>query len=124
MRGGVHVNGLTRNMRRFYYSYPSSGTDEYGNPVNNVYCNPIEAYANISAAKGNAELYMFGTVPSFDRVINPAPSAMPKRTDLHLWIDTMPVLVAGATTTKHDYIVTQIADGLNNNAYAVKKVSL
>jgi hypothetical protein len=119
------MNGLMRNNRKFYYSIPGSGTDEAGNTVNNVYANPVVAYANISAAKGDAERMMFGTLNAFDRVINPAPPAMPKRTDLRLWVDTMPTLASnGSTTTKHDYIVVLVSDGLNHNAFAIKKVSV
>jgi|WetSurMetagenome_2_1015567.scaffolds.fasta_scaffold226790_2 hypothetical protein len=122
------MNGMTRNTRKFYYSIPGSGTDEAGNTVNNVYANPVAAYANISAAKGDAERLMFGTLNAFDRVINPAPPAMPKRTDLRLWVDTMPTLTSlgalSSTSAPYDYIVILPADGLNNNAFAIKKVSV
>ena len=118
------MSGLERNKRLFYDAVPASGTDEWGNTSNKTYANPVAAYANISAAQGRVAQEMFGGVDSYDRVINPIPASMPERTDLRLWVDTLPTLVAGATSTKHDYIVTGIADGLNHSAMAIKKVSI
>lgn len=114
---------MERNKQTFYYAVPGSGTDEYGNP-SMAYGNPIAASANISAAAGRAEQQLFGTLESYDKVINPLPKGFPVGAQLRLWVDTMPTLAQnGSTTTPYDYRVVLPAKGLNHTFLAIKKVS-
>ena len=66
---------LERNKVRFFYSLyqgKEAITDDYGNVTGEYelkYGNPIEYYANISAAKGETQTRQFGENESYDKVI-------------------------------------------------------
>jgi len=103
-------------------------TDEYGNNTGEYiikYSNPLEFYANISAAMGETQSRQFGESVSYDKVIvmdNDAPAIDEYSI---LWIDTIPQLNEdGSTVTPYDYIVKKIAKSLNVMSVAVSKVSV
>jgi len=121
---------LNRNKKKFYYATYVSKTetlDEYSNPTGSysiTYSNPVLMYANVSAARGTADADMFGINLNYDKSVLTDNINCPIAETSVLWVDTMPTIATGgSTTTKPDYIVKQVAKSLNNIAYAIAKVS-
>ncbi len=122
---------LQRNKTRFYfaeYKQREPITDEYGNLTGEYaieYGNPIEAYANVSAAKGETQVSQFGETETYDKVIVLENSV--NKIDEHsvLWIDTLPKIEPdGTTKTPYDYIVKKVAKSLNITSIAISKVKV
>lgn len=130
---------MNRNKVRFFYALYEGReaiTDEYGNKTGEYtikYSNPVEFYANISAAMGETQTRQFGETVSYDKIIvmdNQAPAIDEYSV---LWIDTLPQLNEDGslaldsrdeTITPYDYIVKKIAKSLNVVSVAVSKVSV
>jgi hypothetical protein len=99
-----------------------------------LHTNPIETYANVSAAKGETQARQFGESESYDKVIvmdNVAPLCIDEYSVL--WVDTEPELNEDGSLavnendeiiTPHDYVVKKVAKSLNNVSIAVSKVSV
>ena len=87
--------------------------------------NPIEFFANISAAKGETHTRQFGENESYDKVIvldSDAPSIDEYSI---LWVDVIPELKEdGTTDTPHDYVVKKVAKSLNVTSIAISKVNV
>lgn len=122
---------MNRNKVRFFYALyegRESITDEYGNNTGEYvikYSNPVEFYANISAAMGETQSRQFGESVSYDKVIVMDSNAPAIDEYSILWIDTMPQLNEdGSTTTPYDYVVKKVAKSLNVMSVAVSKVSV
>lgn len=130
---------LERNKMRFFYSLyqgKEAITDDYGNVTGEYelkYGNPIEYYANISAAKGETQTRQFGENESYDKVIVMDNEAPPIDEYSVLWIDSAPQLdedgslvtnVQGEIVTPHDYIVKKVAKSLNVVSLAICKVNV
>jgi len=122
---------MNRNKVRFFYALyegRESITDEYGNTTGEYvikYSNPVEFYANISAAMGETQSRQFGESVSYDKVIVMDSNAPAIDEYSILWIDTMPQLNEdGSTTTPYDYVVKKVAKSLNVMSVAVSKVSV
>lgn len=121
---------LLRNKTSFYFSSFKEKTeiqDEYGNATGQYevsYENPTKAYANISAAVGEAETQQFGEHLVYDKVIS-----IEKGTPIDeysvLWVDVTPVLEQdGSTQTPYDYVVKKVAESLNGVSIAISKVNV
>ena len=130
---------LERNKVRFFYSLyqgKEAITDDYGNITGEYelkYGNPIEYYANISAAKGETQTQQFGENEAYDKVIVMDKEAPPIDEYSVLWIDSAPQLdedgslvtnVQGEIVTPHDYIVKKVAKSLNVVSLAICKVTV
>lgn len=130
---------MSRNKSRFFYApYVSKTprTDDYGNSTGEYdvqHGNPMEFFANISAAKGETTTRQFGESESYDKVIVMDNDAPPIDEYTILWIDTVPqVDESGALTTNeegevltpHDYIVKKVARSLNSVSVAISKVTV
>lgn len=131
---------MNRNKVRFYYALYTTSVelpvDEWGNTLGEVdvqHGNPIECFANISAAKGETQTRQFGENVNYDKVIVMDNEAPPIDEYSILWIDTMPELDEngalavngdGEIITPHDYIVKKVAKSLNNVSFAVSKVNV
>lgn len=130
---------LERNKVRFFYSLyqgKEAITDDYGNVTGEYelkYGNPIEYYANISAAKGETQTRQFGENESYDKVIVMDRDAPPIDEYAVLWVDRIPQLdengdlavnEKGEVITPHDYIVKKVAKSLNVVSLAISKVSV
>lgn len=119
---------LERNKVTFYYALFVRKTphlDDYGNATSEfdvVYGDPILAKANISAARGETASRLFGESEDYDRVIILDDPRHAIDEYSILWVDTLPVLVDGATETPHDYIVKKVARSLNSVSIAIRKV--
>ena len=130
---------MNRNKVKFFYALYEERvaiTDEYGNVTGEYEVlrgNPIEFFANVSAAQGEATTRMFGDNESYDKVIvmdNESPSL-----DIYsvLWVDTVPLLdntgalaldESGKVITPYDYIVKKVAKSLNSVSIAISKVAV
>ena len=130
---------LERNKVRFFYSLyqgKEAITDDYGNVTGEYelkYGNPVEWYANISAAKGETQTQQFGENEAYDKVIVMDNEAPPIDEYSVLWIDSAPQLdedgslvtnVQGEIVTPHDYIVKKVAKSLNVVSLAICKVTV
>lgn len=130
---------LERNKVRFFYSLyqgKEAITDDYGNVTGEYelkYGNPVEWYANISAAKGETQTQQFGENEAYDKVIVMDNEAPPIDEYSVLWIDSAPQLdedgglvtnVQGEIVTPHDYIVKKVAKSLNVVSLAICKVNV
>ena len=130
-----------RNMQPFWYA-PYQNTaedyDEYGNQVATyaTYGDPVQAFANISPAKGSVIARQFGDDDSYDKVIVTGDRDIPVDEYTVLWIDSGPELdqngalkvnASGEIVTPWDYIVRKVGRGLPNygsTVIAVSKVSV
>lgn len=130
---------MNRNKSRFFYSVYIGKVpvkDEYGN-VTGEYeiqlSNPIEGYANISAAKGETQTRQFGENESYDKVIvlDDVNTAIDEYSVL--WIDSEPQLNEDGSLalnskdeviTPYDYVITRKAVSLNSVSIAVRKVEV
>lgn len=124
--------GLKRNKKRFWYRlYQGSEKlyDDDGHRTGEtqpLYSDPVELWANISPATGQAQTETFGTVEPYDRVISPLPLNCPIDEYSVLYIDNEPRIDSqtGDVLNKHDYIVKQKAVSLNAVSYLITKVKV
>lgn len=120
---------LNRNKKCVWYALYSDREEIMKNGRHTgkyrvVYTQPQKLYANISGARGTADIEMFGTDLRYDRVFV-TDSKCPISETSVMWIDTEPVINNdGTTDTPWDYIVVRAAESINTKAYAVQKVSV
>lgn len=122
---------MLRNMRTFYYALyeeTSEIIDDYGNRTGEYevsHSKPIRYKGNISTSKGEIESRQFGDIESYDRVITLSDVNVPIDTHSVLWVDNLPIInTDGTTDTPHDYIVKEVARGLNSISIAIRKVGV
>ncbi len=122
---------LHRNKIRIFYAVYRDKLpirDEYGNLTGEYkvsYDKPVEIWANVSSARGEATTRQFGEDVSYDRIIVLDDPHTPIGETSILWIDRLPELADdGSTKTPHDYIVKQVAASLNSVSIAVSGVSV
>jgi hypothetical protein len=122
---------MVRNKSKFYYASYIGETeiiDDYGNATGEYkvsYSTPIKCNGNISAAQGEMQSRQFGESESYDKVIVLDDRNTPIDEYSLLWVDTLPILNEdGSTNTPHDYVVRQVARGLNGVSIAISKVDV
>lgn len=130
---------MNRNKVKFYYALYESREpimNQYGKPSGQhkvIYGNPIEEYANISAAKGETQTRQFGENESYDKVIVMDLGTPSIDEYSILWVDTelqlnedgsLAVNDKGEVITPHDYVVKKVAKSLNNVSIAISKVTV
>ena len=127
------MQALLRNKQKFWYANINSQNpetvkyDTYGNESGDIgvnYTAPVKAYANVSAARGTADLDFFGINVNYSRTIVTADLTLPIDETTILWIDCEPDNNGEAGTIKHDYVVVAIAKSLNVFAIAIKEVDV
>lgn len=117
---------LNKNKQDFYYALYSSktmATDANGLKTGEVvetYTSPVEMSANISPARGSAELEMFGINTNYSKTIATDKMNCPITETTRIWIDVAPNLAAN----NWNYIVVGVAKSLNCIVYAVKEVDV
>lgn len=112
---------LKRNEQKFYYAlYEGMQLVQEGGLYTGErevsYSEPVEEWANISAARGDASVDQFGTNVDYDRVIVTCED-LPIDENSIIWIDA-------DTKGPHDYIVRKIAKSINVLSIAVSKVKV
>ena len=114
-----------RNLRTVWYAtYKSSEeiVDEWGNETGEYdlsYNEPVPIKANVSPAKGQASVEMFGTDEGYSKTMIVSDMGCPIDEQTILWIDTEPVI--DDIPQPHNYVVKLVAKSLTNIAYAIKK---
>lgn len=90
-----------------------------------IYSPPQPIWENISAARGMADIEMFGTDLKYDKAFVTEDVDCPVDENSVMWIDREPIIAAdGTTDTPWDYIVVRVAESINSKAYAVQRVSV
>lgn len=130
---------MARNKAKFYYALYEGREpilNEQGRKTGQykvIHGNPIEEYANISAAKGETQTRQFGENESYDKVIVMDFITLPIDEYSILWVDTLPILNGdgslkvnddGEVITPHDYVVKKVAKSLNSVSIAISKVTV
>ena len=121
---------LTVNKSTFFYALHKGQTeivDEYGNATGQYsisYADPVPMRGNVSAARGEIQSRQFGESETYDKVIVLDNPNTPIDEYSVLWVDTLPELVDGTTSTPHDYVVKKIARSLNSVSIAISKVTV
>ena len=130
---------MTRNKVKFYYALYEGREpilNEQGRKTGQykvIHGNPIEEYANISAAKGETQTRQFGENESYDKVIVMDFITPPIHEYSILWVDTLPILNEDGSLkvndnseviTPHDYVVKKVAKSLNSVSIAISKVTV
>ena len=121
---------LLKNRQEFWYSthegtVPIKSPQGFEKGEKAVRNNPIQAFANISAARGDSEAAIFGISLQYDKSMVFAKGEYPIEETTVLFVDRMPIFKSdGTTDTKHDYVVTRIAASLNYTFVAMSKVNV
>lgn len=127
------MKALERNKQSFWYANlnanvpPTPQYDDYGNETGEMgltYDLPTEVSANISAARGTADLDAFGINANYSKTIVTDNLTLPVDKSTILWIDKEPDTNGEAGAIKHDYVVVAVAKSLNSLTIAVKEVSV
>ena len=116
------MRDLSRNKKTFYYALYLGNTeviDEFGNKTGQyvpTYSDPTEYRANISPARGTADLEQFGINSNYTKVIVTSDMECPFTETTRLWI--------GIPTSKsYNYVVTQRAESINSISFAIREVT-
>lgn len=121
---------LLRNKQRFWFANITGTTrtvDEYGYETGEsevTYSEPVEFEANISAARGTADLDAFGINTNYTKTIVTDDLTLPIDKSTILWIDCEPDENGEAGNIKHDYVVVAVAKSINSVTIAIKEVSV
>lgn len=124
------MRALLYNKREFWYANISSTaqiTDEYGNETGETritYAAPVQCTANISAARGTADLDAFGINANYSKTIATDDLNIPIDKSTILWIGKTPDENGEAGAIKHNYVVVAVAKSLNSVTIAVKEVNV
>ena len=122
---------LARNKQTLYYCLYSSTERQYDSDNNEtgelkvVYGPAVKMEANISAASGSAQVEMFGSDVSYDRVIVTDDVNCPIDENAVLFIDKTPEFTDEAVPTPlYNYVVSRVARSLNSVSIAISKVNV
>lgn len=123
---------LIRNKVPFYYAN-LIGSEEIINEDGYktgekrlIYDRPKQIEANISVAKGEVVLQLFGGNESYDKIIVSDDTHLPINEYSVIWIDSVPVFDEknNEIITPNNYIVKRIAKSLNSVSIAVNRVNI
>lgn len=117
------MKDLARNKKKFYYALYTGVTeltDGYGNRTGQYvpsYSAITEYRANISPARGSADLEQFGINENYTNVITTSDMSCPFTETTRLWINI-------PTTDPHNYVVVRRAESINSLSFAIREVSV
>lgn len=116
------MRALSRNKQTFYYALyqgetPATDEDGYYTGESEVtFSAPVKMKANISPARGEADVELFGVSEQYSKTI--------VTSDMRCPIDTMSRLWVGISTDEpYNYVVVRVAKSLNSITYAIREVS-
>ena len=132
---------LERNKQTFYYCLywkivpiylPLDGDDSDQARIETgeskvLYHRPVKLRANVSAAKGEAQIEQFGSSLQYDRVITLCDMSCPIDENTVLYIDKIPTKRFEGRlihNDDHDYVVVRVAKHLNTISIAIRKVDV
>lgn len=116
------MRGLSRNKTTIYYAlYEGNGEHMedglYTGEPDPTYSTPVALRASVSAARGTADVDLFGVTSSYSKTVIVDNTSCPIDEHSRLWIGIKPT-----GSTPHNYEVVQVAKSLNHIAYAVREV--
>lgn len=124
------MRNCQRNQTEFWYRLynpsPEPIVDEYGNETGEygvTYLDPVKSRANISPARGEAQIAQFGDIDNYDKVIVTADMNCPIDENSVLYVGVEPVQT-GDDWSKHNYIVRRAARSINQVFIAIAKVDV
>lgn len=115
------MRNLCRNESTIYYALYDGETEAvdadglYTGVIVPTYESPVAIRASVSAARGTADLDLFGVNVSYTKTVIVDDISCPIDEHTRLWIGV-------ATTEPHNYEVVAVAKSLNHITYAVKQV--
>lgn len=115
---------MTINQTQFYYATYAGrqmsvdGSGYYTGESSISYSNPVSAYGNVSAARGEASVEQFGQDVAYDKIIVSCDTTLPITDTTIIWLDNNPA------SQPHDYIVKKVAKSLNVISIAIRKVEV
>ena len=115
------MKALSRNKQKIYYALYLGETeiqeDGYYTGERQVsYSDPVEMKANVSPARGEADVQIFGVTENYTKTIVTTDMGCPIDTMSRLWIGVEP-------TSPYNFVVVRVAKSLNSIAYAIREVS-
>ena len=122
------MQALAQNKQKFYYATYLGKVDEvdalgYKTGDKKIsYSDPVACYANISAARGTADIEQFGISDDYERTICTSDLTLPISEDSILWVGIEPT--ESGVAVPHNYKVVRVAKSLNSIVYAIAKVSV
>ena len=123
------MQSLEQNKQTLYYATFSGytdATDTSGNKTGGkvkTYSDAVQFRANVSAARGTAEVEQFGVNDNYDRTVTTSDLSLPITETSILWIGINPT-DSGGNAVPHNYTVVRVARSLNSVTYAIKKVAV
>ena len=124
----MRLKDLRINQVPFYYQHYLGKVDEVdedGNLTGDTidhYDNPVKKYARISPNAGDAVSSPFGADLKYDRQISTV-QRLPIDEQTKLFIDIVPVINDdGSTDTEPDYKVVGVANDLQQNVWAIRRI--
>ena len=124
------MKALLRNKQPFWYANISTTAAAYDangyetGEITTTYTAPVQTAANISPARGTADLDVFGVNENYTKTIVTDDLTLPVDKSTILWIGIAPDKDGEAGTVKHNYVVVAVAKSLNSMTIAVKEVSV
>ena len=136
------MRDLLRNKRTVYYCLPEEDNvalvDENGNRTGEyvtIYNDAAMFRANVSAARGSADLELFGDAEAYDKVLVTTDIDCPIDENTVLFVDRHPSYTevsvkqktdSGSVTRMYlaplyDYVVVKVARSINSISYAIRK---
>lgn len=115
------MRNLCRNESTVYYALYDGETEAvdadglYTGVIVPTYESPVAIRASVSAARGTADLDLFGVNVSYTKTVIVDDISCPIDEHTRLWIGV-------DTTEPHNYEVVAVAKSLNHITYAVKQV--
>lgn len=117
------MNTLAINEIKMYYATFSGrrmaqdSQGQYTSESELSYSDPVEFWANLSAARGEASTEQFGQDVSYDKVIVSCDMSLPITDTSIIWVDN-------SLDEPNDYIVKKVARSLNVISIAIRKVDV
>ena len=117
------MRSLDRNKQKIFYALYEGKEDirdELGNLIGEPvlrYGNPVEYFINVSAARGTADVDLFGINTNYTKTMVTNDLSCPIDETTRLWINR-------GTDKAHNYVVVSVARSINSITYAIKEVSV